>query len=142
MGKTYQSIVVAAPLDKVWDTLKNFHDLSWAEGVVTKTEIIGDKKADQIGAQRKLNDVFEETLLSLDELSHTFCYSIDDGPGPVSRDVVRNYVGTVKVSPITEGDGGSFVQWSSRWEAKDDEAQEFCHGIYVALLAALKKHLE
>lgn len=34
----------------------------------------------------------------------------------------------------------AFVAWSSRWDGNDEEAAEFCHGIYVALLQALKEH--
>jgi hypothetical protein len=30
MGKTYQSIVVQASADKVWEKLRNVHDMSWA----------------------------------------------------------------------------------------------------------------
>ena len=39
------------------------------------------------------------------------------------------------MSPST--DGGTLVEWSSSWEAKTENAVEFCHGIYVALLNEL-----
>jgi len=140
MGKTYQSIVVNAPVDKVWHALRNFHDLSWASDVITKLDVKGDKQSDQIGTSRVLNDAFHETLVDLNDLTHTLSYSIDDGPSPLSRDEVRNYYGTVRVSAITEGDGGTFVQWSSRWDQNDAAVHEFCSGIYVALLGCLKDH--
>ncbi len=67
--------------------------------------------------------------------------SFDDGPSPVSKADVSNYVGRVSASPITEG-GGTFVQWSSAWQKNDGPTGDFCHGIYVALLVDMKKSLE
>ena len=138
MGKTYQSITVDAPIDEVWATIRNFHDMSWSPNVIEKCEAVGDQKGDQIRARRVLNDAFHETLLELSDLGHTIRYSIDDGPSPVSKDEVKDYIGVLHLLPITDNDT-TFVEWSSSWEAKDDAAVEFCHGIYVALLADLKK---
>ncbi|MEE9285420.1 MAG: SRPBCC family protein [Dehalococcoidia bacterium] len=138
MGKTYQSIVVNGPVDKVWAALRDFHDMSWAPNVIKKVTVVGDKKGDQVGARRLLNDVFHETLLDVSDADRTVRYSIDDGPSPISKDDVKGYVGMVRVSPVTEG-GATFVEWSSSWEAKGNVAEEFCHGIYVALLNDLKK---
>jgi len=142
MGKTYQSIVINAGADDVWGAINNFHEMSWAPNVITKLEVVGDKTGNEIGAQRVLNDAFSETLLSVDGDQRTFSYSIDDGPPPVSANDVTNYVGTVTVTPVTQGDGGCFVEWSSKWENVNEEAAEFCHGIYVALLDDMKKSLE
>ncbi|UCF15116.1 MAG: SRPBCC family protein [Phycisphaerales bacterium] len=140
MGKCYNSAVVAAPCEKVWQNIRNFHDLSWAPGVVTKVDVEGGLKGDQIGAKRIVNDAFHETLLTLDDAEHTFSYSIDDGPEPVSKESVKNYVGTVRVAPITESDT-TFIEWQSTYESSDDSAVgDFCNPIYVALLSALKQH--
>ena len=141
MGKTCQSIVINAPVDRVWRTVRHFHDLGWAPNVITGVEAVGDVPGDKVGAMRVLNGAFRETLIELDDEQRTFSYSIDDGPSPVSKDEVRNYVGRVKVQPAPE-DGGTLVEWSSSWEEKDEPVYEFCHGIYVALLADMKKSLE
>jgi uncharacterized protein YndB with AHSA1/START domain len=142
MGKTYQSTVVDAPVEKVWGALRNFHGASWAPNVVTSLEVVGDVGGDEVGAKRILNGAFSETLLSLDDDGRVFTYSIDDGPPPVSSADVRNYVGRVEVREVTEGVGGTFVEWSSSWEMNDEDAAEFCHGIYVALLGDLKASME
>lgn len=140
MGKCYNSVVVGAPCAKVWKALRNFHDLSWAPGVITSAEAVGDLKADQIGARRILNEAFHETLLALDDHERTLSYSIDDGPGPVAKDAVRNYVGMVRARPVTDGDT-TFVEWESRYDSPDDKSVgEFCNPIYQALLGALKQH--
>ena len=140
MGKCYNSVVVNAPFEKVWETIRNFHDLGWAAGVVTGVEVKGDLKGDQIGAKRIINDAFHETLLTLDEDEHTFSYSIDDGPDPLAKGTVTNYVGSVRVLPVTDNDT-TFVEWQSIYESANDSAiADFCNPIYVALLGAMKQH--
>jgi len=140
MGKCYNSVVINAPVDEVWQTIRNFHDLSWASEVITKLVPQGKLAGDQIGAKRVLNDLFYETLLTLDDNERTFSYSIDDGPAPISKDLVRNYVGKVHIAPITENDT-TFVEWQSTFEsANDGPIVRFCDPIYQALLSALKQH--
>ena len=140
MGKCYNSITVDAPVDQVWPAISDFHDFSWAPDVVTDVQIVGHRQHDQIGAQRVLNGVFHETLLSLDNLNRTLSYSIDDGPGAVAKDVVSNYVGRVRVSPVTV-DETTFVEWESTYDSADDAAVgALCNPIYQALLTALRRH--
>lgn len=141
MHKTYQSTVVKAPIDQVWARLRNFHDMSWAGSVIERCEAVGDKAADQIGAQRVLNGVFQETLVELNDTDHVVRYSIDDGPAPVSQNDVNDYTGVIRAFPVTDSDG-TFVEWSSSWQAQDTKALEFCHAIYVALLSDLNKSFE
>lgn len=140
MGKTYQSTVVNAPVDKIWAAVRDFHDLSWSANVIEKVEVVGDKKGDQLGARRVLNDAFHETLLELSDAEHTIRYSIDDGPPPVSKEDIDNYIGCVRLTPITDSNA-TFFEWSSSWE-KNGEADcaDFCHTIYLALLADLRSH--
>ena len=141
MPQCYQSIVIAAPIEEVWATVKNFHDFSWATGVIDSCEAVGGIGGTEIGARRILNDVFHETLLECNEASHRIRYSIDDGPSPVSAEEVKNYVGTLQLRPITLSNA-TFVEWRSDWESQNEDARDFCHQIYVALLRALANRLE
>ena len=139
MGNCYQKIEIEAPINKVWDTISDFHDLSWAPDVVPSVDKIGDKNGSEIGAGRVLNGVFYETLTVLDPLNFTFSYSIDDGPGPVASDAVSDYVGTVK---LTATGSGCLVEWSSEFRSPNkDEVADFCNPIYMALLNSLKETL-
>jgi hypothetical protein len=133
MKSTYQSIVIDAPIETVWERVKDFHDLSWASSVITKCVDSGDKKGTEVGAKRILNGVFYETLIEHDGSTHTVRYTIDDGPAPVSKGEVNNYVGCLHLLPVTKNNT-TFVEWSSSWEADTNEAVYFCHNIYVALL--------
>lgn len=139
MGQTSQSTTIAVPPEEVWDAIRNFHDMSWAPNVITSLEVVGDMAGDQEGAGRILNGAFHETLIEVDDSERIVRYSIDDGPSPVSKTDVSNYVGHIQVSP--EGDG-TLVEWSSQWDRNDEAAHEFCHGIYVAFLADMKASLE
>lgn len=133
----YNSAVIQAPVEKVWETLRNFHDFSWSAKVISKIETEGNPE--QIGVKRVLNGVFFETLLALDDVERKMRYSIDDGPDAVSKDNVAGYIGQIKVFPITD-DNSTFVLWSSRWESGGEGTKEFCDPIYRGLLADLQQH--
>jgi len=140
MGQTYQSIVINAPVESVWDSIRDFHNLGWAPNVITSLDVVGDAAGNEIGAGRLLNGVFKETLLTVDNDEKIFTYSIDEGPGPLAEGM-RNYVGKVHVQPAEDGDG-AFVEWTSSWEENDEAVHEFCHPIYMALLDDMKQSLE
>ncbi|WP_138441024.1 SRPBCC family protein [Marinobacter alexandrii] len=140
MGTCYNKIEINSSADKVWNTVSNFHDMSWAPDVIASLSKVGEKGGHEVGAKRVLNEAIHETLIEIDPQRRTFSYSIDDGPGPVSKDAVSNYKGVVKV---TESDNGCLVEWSSTFESENDnEVSEFCDPIYMALLNALKKAAE
>ena len=136
MPQCYQSIIVHSPIEKVWDIIKNFHDMSWASPVIEQCESAGDFSGTEVGAKRILNGVFHETLLECNANEHRVRYSINDGPSPVSASEVGNYIGQIQLKPVTLTDD-TFVEWGSTWESNSEEARDFCHQIYVALLKAL-----
>jgi len=138
MPVTNQSIVIGASIDDVWTRFSNFHDFSWAPNVIASVEKVGDIDGGSVGAKRLLNGVFHETLVEIDGDAYFLRYSIDDGPSPVSRDEVANYIGVVKLSPVEQG-GQTRVEWTSSWDSDSEDAVEFCQGIYIALLGALEE---
>ena len=137
----YNSTVINSPIEKVWNSIRNFHELPWGEPVVTSVEAVGDIAGDTVGAKRILNGAFHETLTALDDSNHSFTYTIDDGPGPVAQQSVSNYIGSVRLLPITDNDS-TFIEWSSAYDSGDPQAvADFCNPIYIALLAAMKEQL-
>ncbi len=139
MSMSYQSIVVPAPADRVWQAIRDFHDVSWASGVLSECTPVGDLKGDQVGARRILNNTFHETLLALSDSTRTIEYTLDEGPSPVSSEEVQNFVAVIRVRPIT-ADDTTFVEWSASWQAEGDAARDYCGGIYQALLSELRNH--
>lgn len=131
------SAVIPAPIDNVWTALRNFHDLSWAPNVVESLEKVGDARGDQVGARRVLNGAIHETLLAVDEQERFIRYSIDDGPGPLSKTNVKGYSGLVRLFPVTD-DNTTLVVWTSSWTVSQGGVEEFCDPVYRALLADLK----
>lgn len=141
MGKTNQSITINTRPENVWNAIRNFHDMSWAPNVITDVKPVGSKPGNQTGSARILNGVFHETLLELNNKQKTFSYSIDDGPTPLSKDEINNYIGKVTVKQAIDGKNTQ-VEWTSTWENNDEPVYEFCHNIYIALLDDMKKSLE
>ena len=135
----YNTCVVAASADQVWKKLRNFHDMSWGEPVITSVDVVGEHGPTTPGAQRVLNGAFHEALISVDDGSRTLTYSIDDGPDAVAKSNVQGYVGTVRALPVTDS-GETFVEWSSSWAESGGGVANFCNPIYRALLDALKAH--
>ena len=142
MGQCYNSIVVHASAERVWATVRDFHDLSWAGDVITRADKVGDAAGDVTGARRILNEAIHETLLELRDADRLVRYSIDDGPGPLAKDAVKNYRGCLQVFPVTSDDT-SYVLWTSTYDSPNDPAvAELCNPVYQALLGALKTHCE
>lgn len=139
MGKVNESITINATVDSVWQTIRDFHNVDWAKGVLETCEAVGDKNGTEAGAKRLLNGAIHETLLECNDSDHIIKYSIDDGPPPISKEDISNYEGTIQVS---EDGGGAKVTWSSKWEGSETACSEFCGPIYTALLGQLKNSLE
>lgn len=132
------STVIDAPADRVWARLRDFHDMSWAAGLIERCEAVGHAAGTQIGAKRLVNGVCHETLLGLDDEGRVIRYRIDDSPGVVSKDNVQGYIGEVRVFPVTDTNRG-FVLWTATWQTSGGGVAEFCDPIYQTLLEVLKK---
>lgn len=67
-------------------------------------------------------------------------YSLDDGPGPVARGAVSDFLGKVQVIGMTVPDSASCaVIWTSTW-GTGTGVGEFCDPIYRALLGDMQAH--
>lgn len=133
MPSVYNSIIVNAPIEVVWERVADFHDFSWAPSIIKRCEIVGNKGGTAIGAQRLLNGSFFDTLIAYSALDHCITYSIDDAPPPISPENISNYVGVLHLLPITS-ERKTFVEWSGRWESNGTESIKFMNEIYVILL--------
>lgn len=126
------------PIDKVWDTISNFHDMSWCPNVVASCVPVGDISGDKAGAARVLNDAFHEILKEVNASNHTIRYAIEKAPPPISD--VSGFAGEIKLAPVM--DGVTQVQWSASWNASSHDGVEFCNATYVAMLDDLRAGLE
>ncbi|MGI8336079.1 SRPBCC family protein [Actinomadura scrupuli] len=141
MAMLTESTLVDAPAEAVWALIRDFNGLSaWATSM--PPSVIEDgKAADQVGCVRRLEAngtlLARERLLALDDVSLTQKYAILE-----SALGVNDYVGTLHVTPVTDGDR-SVVEWSGSFRADAAEADKTIavlrDQIYRPGLAALKE---
>ncbi|MFY0614261.1 MAG: SRPBCC family protein [Hyphomicrobiaceae bacterium] len=141
MVKVVKSTVLDAPIEAVWDVLRDFngHD-QWHPAVAT-SQIERGRDGDRIGCVRrfKLEDGSElrEQLLTLSDIEQTFSYCLLDTPVPLF-----NYVAHVRLYPVTDGNR-TFWQWESRFDTRAGETEAMTklvgEDIYVAGFDAIEK---
>lgn len=142
MGKCYNSTVIEAPLERVWEALRDFHNMDWAQPVVTEVEAVSDGSGIEVGARRLVSGVFSEELLAIDSEIYSFSYQLADGPSPISKEQVEDYIATVTLYRVTDKTH-CFVEYRVDYRCDNEqEVAEFCTPVYIALLAALKANLE
>jgi len=146
--KVTRSVTVAAPVEKTWDTVKDFDSLNkWHPGFSADVLQKGDNN--KVGAVRKLTvkdgPSFTEELLAFDAAKHTYKYRIIESPLPL-----RDYVSHITVTPGPNG--GSHVTWVGTFKRKstsetppeaenDAAALKLINSVYGAGLDNLKKTL-
>lgn len=143
MVKVLRSTVLSAPVEAVWDVLRDFngHD-RWHPAVAT-SKVERNISSDQVGCVRRfrLEDGSElrEQLLSLSDIEQTFSYCLLDTPIPLF-----NYVAHVRLFPVTDGDQ-TFWEWESKFDTKSGEEDRMAtlvgDGIYTAGFNAIRTHL-
>jgi len=122
MPKLSRSAVIDSDLETVWSTVRDFNALPKWHPLIADSRIEDDAPADAVGCIRNfhLKDGanIRERLLALSDVEHTFTYSILESPMPV-----RNYVATMRLLPVSDGDR-TFAEWTAEFECDEDYEQE------------------
>jgi hypothetical protein len=143
MVKVYTSTVVEAPADRVWAVVRDFNGLpSWTT-FVAESRIEGGQPSDKVGCIRnfRLKDggVIRERLLTLSDYDYQCAYSILESPMGVS-----NYIATLKLSPVTDGDR-TFAEWSAEFDCEPGReaalAELIGQGVFQAAFDSLKDRM-
>ena len=144
-----QTIVIKAPLEKVWGAAKDFDGLAKWHPALASDEITKGTN-NQPGAERKLTikdgPSLTEQLMAFSDAKHSFKYKILESPFPVAH-----YSSTLSMK-AGKGDT-TVVTWSGHFtrknqsdnppEAENDAAAvKLITGIYHDGLANLKKQNE
>jgi uncharacterized membrane protein len=109
----YISQVIDAPIEKVWEIMRDYNDMPSYHPGIKKSVIEGDRPSDQVGCVRRLTlseGFVREVLLCLDDRNYVFTYEIIEGTLPV-----RGYVAGVRLHRITEGNR-TFAEWWADFE--------------------------
>ena len=143
MAKVYTSSVIDAPVERVWAAIRDFNGLPAWHPIVAASRIEDDRPPDQVGCVRnfRLRDggTIREQLLALSDADHACTYSILESPLGV-----RNYVATLSLQRVTDGDR-TFAVWVAEFDAPpEDEARlvaSIGNDVFQAGFDALKKQL-
>ena len=140
MARVYVSSVINARSDRVWARVRDFNGLPRWTPFVAESRIEGGLPADKVGCVRnfRLTDggVIREQLLTLSDYDYQCTYSILDSPMGVD-----NYIATLKLTPVTDGNR-TFAEWSAEFDCPPDRekalAEQIGHGVFQTALAHLK----
>lgn len=141
MIKVYTSSVIDAPADAVWAQVRDFNALPQWHPLIADSRIEGAAASDRIGCIRnfrtKDGGTIREQLLTLSDFDYECTYSILESPMGV-----ENYIATIKLTPITDGNR-TFAEWSAEFdcpEARERElAQAIGEGVFQGGFNALKQ---
>ena len=140
MTKVYVSRVIPAQPGAVWAIVRDFNALPDWTGFVAESRIEQNFASDKVGCIRnfRLKDGgrIRERLLALSDYEMSCTYSILESPMGV-----ENYVATLRLIPVTDGDQ-TFVEWSAEFDAAPDREEQLAADIgcnvFGAALASLK----
>lgn len=143
MSTVSESTIVEAPIEAVWDVLRDFngHDV-WHPAVV-ESAVERELASDRVGCVRRFSladgSELRERLLALSDAETSFSYCLLDTPVPLF-----NYVAHVQLLPVTDGDH-TFWQWRSDFDTRAGEREKMrnlvTNDIYLAGFNAIKAHL-
>jgi Polyketide cyclase / dehydrase and lipid transport len=141
MGQVYISTIIKAPVTDVWRVVRNFNGLADWTDFVSESRIENHEPADKVGCIRnfRLKDggVIREQLLALSDYDLSMSYSILE-----SQMALQNYIATLSLTPVTEGNL-TFAEWEAEFDcAKQDEAslvQHIGQNVFTSAFASLKR---
>lgn len=144
MVQVRQSTIIDAPIDEVWDILRDFNGHDRWHPAIASSHIEGNEPATRVGAVRnfRLQDgsLLREQLLSLSDQNRSLRYCLLEAPIPL-----MNYVAELRLKPVTDGIR-TFWEWSSSFDPplrrRDELVRLVTHDIYQAGFAAVRRLLE
>jgi hypothetical protein len=140
MAQVYVSSVIAAPASSVWTIVRNFNALPEWTSFVAESRIEQNMQPDQVGCIRnfRLKDggKIRERLLALSDYDMSCTYSILESPMGV-----ENYIATLALTPITDGNA-TFVSWKAEFECAEERENDLIksigQGVFQAAFTSLK----
>jgi hypothetical protein len=143
MVKVYQSSVIEAPAERVWAVVRDFNGLPKWHPAIAESRIEQSQPADKVGCIRNFSlkdgGRIREQLLALSDFDYAQTYSILESPMGV-----ENYVATLRLVPITDGNR-TFIEWSAEFDCPTERERELAElvggGVFQGGFEALKSQL-
>ena len=142
MARVFTSSVIGAPPDQVWARIRDFNGLPSWHPAIRESQIEGGQPSDKIGCIRDFylqnGDRIREQLLGLSDYDLFCTYSILESPMPL-----ENYIATIRLTPITDGDR-TFAEWTAEFDCAPEEEAGLVDGIgnnvFQTGFDSLKRH--
>ena len=143
MVKVLKSTILNAPVEAVWDVLRDFNGHDRWHPIVAESHVEKDWPSDRVGCVRnfRLADGanLRELLLTLSDADMAFSYCLLDTPVPL-----LNYVAHVRLLPVTAGDR-TFWHWESRFHTPPGRERELhemvSQQVYQGGFDAVRAHM-
>ena len=142
MIRLYVSSVIEAGADNVWARIRDFNALpQWHPGIAD-SRIENNEPSDRVGCVRHFHTrdggMIRERLLALSDYDFSCSYEILESPMGVA-----NYVATLKLTPVTDGNR-CFAEWSAELDCEARRERELTRtiadGVFQGGFNALKQH--
>ena len=141
MPRVVKSTIVDAPTDRVWEVLRDFNGHDRWHPAIAESRIEGGEPADKIGCIRDFRlrngDRIREKLLGLSDYDMFCTYSILESPMGV-----ENYVATLRLTPISDGDR-TFIEWTAEFDCTPEREADLIasigSGVFQGGFDALKR---
>lgn len=122
MQRVVRSAIIDAPIERVWDVLRDFNSHIHWHPAIAESHIEGGEPADRVGCVRNfaLTDGarVREQLLTLSDADWRMTYCILEADVPLQR-----YVATVQLKRVTDG-GRTFWHWTSTFQTPPGREEE------------------
>ena len=122
MTTVFVSSVIDAPAADVWAIVRDFNGMPLWHPLIADSLIENGLTSDRIGCVRYFHTreggVIREQLLALSDYDYTFTYAILESPMGVT-----DYVATLKLTPVTDGDR-CFGEWTAEFNAPPEREAE------------------
>ena len=143
MAKVVKSTILDAPIEAVWEVLRDFNGHESWHPAIADSQIERGHAADRVGCVRRFHladgSELREQLLTLSDLETTYSYCLLETPVPLF-----NYVSHVRLVPVTDGDR-TFWQWEGRFDTRQGEAEAMTRlvgeDIYETGFDAIRQHM-
>lgn len=143
MVKVVKSTILEAPVEAVWEIVRDFNGHDRWHPIVADSVIERGQPVDKVGCVRRFHlqdgSLLRETLLALSDADMAYSYCLNDTPVPL-----LNYVAHVRLAPVTDGDW-TFWHWESRFDTPPGREAELkamvAENVYQAGFDAIRRHM-
>jgi hypothetical protein len=139
--RVYTSTVIDQAADTVWSRIRDFNAMPAWHPAIADSRIENNQPSDRVGCIRHFHTrdggMIRERLLALSDYDFTCTYEILESPMGVS-----NYVATLKLTPVTDGNR-SFAEWTAEFDCDPGREKELTEligtGVFLTGLNALNR---